>query len=121
MFDNGGGAADGPGRLAACSREWPNSTVDSHRPLGLGAIAYVQIHARKARPTATAITGPPHDLRNRTLSRKAFGIRGFHKPSDTGGEFDVRRMFQSESSWINPDGAVQASLGAARTSHGWQD
>src|SRR3954468_14404696 len=34
---------------------------------------------------------------------------------DTGGEFDVRRMFQSESPRINPDGAVQASLGAART------
>jgi hypothetical protein len=37
--------------------------------------------------------------------------------SDTGGEFDVRRMFRSEPPRINPDGAVQASLGAAPTGY----
>src|SRR5271165_3755003 len=40
--------------------------------------------------------------------------------SDTGGEFDVRRMFQSEQPLINPDGAAQASLGAAPAGRGRQ-
>jgi hypothetical protein len=40
--------------------------------------------------------------------------------SDTGGEFDVRRMFQSEPPRSNLDGTVQASRGAAPIGHGWQ-
>ena len=40
--------------------------------------------------------------------------------SDTGGEFDVRRMFQSEPPRIDLDGTVQASRGTAPTGHGWQ-
>src|SRR5208337_1415805 len=39
---------------------------------------------------------------------------------DTGGEFDVRRMFQSEPPLINLDGAAQASLGAAPAGRGRQ-
>src|SRR5271157_1207408 len=39
---------------------------------------------------------------------------------DTGGEFDVRRMFQSEPPLINLNGAAQASLGAAPAGRGRQ-
>ena len=42
------------------------------------------------------------------------------KWADTGGEFDVRRMFQSEPPRIDLDGTVQASRGTAPTGHGWQ-
>src|SRR5947199_2849113 len=40
--------------------------------------------------------------------------------SDTGDEFDVRRMFWSESPRIHLDETVQAPRGAAPTGHGWQ-
>jgi hypothetical protein len=40
--------------------------------------------------------------------------------SDTGDEFDVRRMFRSESPRIHLDETVQAPRGAAPTGHGWQ-
>jgi len=45
---------------------------------------------------------------------------GVLKPSDAGGEFDVRRMFRSEPPRIDLDGTVQASRGAAPIGHGWQ-
>src|SRR5208337_4215530 len=69
------------------------------------------------------MSSPFHSLALRRTAIKDAARREERWPAailDTGGEFDVRRMFQSEPPLINLDGAAQASLGAAPAGRGRQ-
>src|SRR5271166_2442549 len=69
------------------------------------------------------MSSPFHSLALRRTAIKDAARREERWPAailDTGGEFDVRRMFRSELPLINLDGAAQASLGAAPTGRGRQ-
>jgi hypothetical protein len=65
--------------------------------------------------------GPPNLLISVFLLLRAMQDRiSVGSNVDSGGEFKVRRMLQPKPSQINPDGAVQASFGAAPVGHDWK-